>query len=313
LTGPKVHNDITRTIGGTPIVSLRSVTEGIEGTILAKLEFFNPLSSVKDRIGLAMIEAAERDGTLAPGGLIVEATSGNTGIALAFIAAAKGYRLILTMPSAMSSERVLLLRALGADVRFSPDSWGMKAAVDLARQIASEETDALLMEQFSNPANPDVHRRTTALEVWEATGGEVDMVVTGVGTGGTITGVAEVIKAKKPSFLALAVEPSECPVIAGGSISAHGIQGIGAGFIPDNLNRDILDGVVHVSTEEAIQMARRLALEEGIFAGISSGANVAAALKVARRPEFLGKVILTFCCSSGERYLSTELFRPQDG
>jgi cysteine synthase len=306
----KVLDDITRTVGNTPIIRLRRVAADVDAVILAKLEFFNPLSSVKDRIGRSMIEAAEQDGRLTPDTLLVEPTSGNTGIALAFVAAAKGYRLRLVMPSGMSAERVLLLRALGAEVELTPDTWGMQAAVDRAFQIAAREPNALVLQQFQNPANPEAHRRTTAEEIWAQTEGRVDLFVTGVGTGGTITGVADVLKRRNAAFKAFAVEPAECPVIAGGPPGAHGIQGIGAGFIPGNLDLSLLDGVVHVTTEEAMTMARRLAREEGVLAGISSGANTVAALKVARRPEFRGKVILTTHCSSGERYLTTDLYKP---
>jgi cysteine synthase A len=304
-----ICQDITCTVGNTPLVRLNRVTAGLDATVLAKLEFFNPLSSVKDRIGLAMIEAAERDGRLNRETLLIEPTSGNTGIALAFVAAAKGYKLLLTMPSGMSQERLHLLRALGAQVELTRDPWSMQAAVDRAMEIAAKQGNALILQQFSNPANPQAHRTTTAPELWDATGGAIDALVTGVGTGGTITGVAEYFKARNPAFRALAVEPAECPVLAGGRPGPHGIQGIGAGFVPQNLNRAILDGLVHVTTEEALTMARRLAKEEGLLVGISSGANTAAALKLARRPEFKGKTVLTFHCSAGERYLSTDLFR----
>jgi cysteine synthase A len=304
-----VYPDITRTIGRTPIVRLRKVVDGVDAVVLAKLEFFNPLSSVKDRIGLAMIEAAEQAGKLGPESLLIEPTSGNTGIALAFAAAAKGYRLKLVMPSGMSAERVMLLRAMGAEVELTPDTWGMQASVDRAHEIAAKQPGALVLQQFDNPANPEAHRRTTAEEIWADTGGNVDVVVAGVGTGGTITGVAEVLKARRPGLLAFAVEPAECPVISGGPPGPHGIQGIGAGFIPRNLNRDILDGVVPVSTSAAMAMARRLAREEGILAGISSGANTVATLELARRPDLRGKTFLTFHCSCGERYLSTDLFQ----
>lgn len=307
-----VRQDITGTIGNTPLVQLRRVAEGVSARILAKLEFFNPCSSVKDRIGLAMIEAAERDGRLQPGGLLVEPTSGNTGIALAFVSASKGYRLCLTMPAGMSAERVKLLRALGADVKLACDAWSMQSAVDLAHELVKGSGEAVMLGQFDNPANPQAHYASTGPEIWAASGGQVDAVVAGVGTGGTISGVGRYLKEQNPDCMVFAVEPAECPVIAGGSPAAHGIQGIGAGFIPENLDQSVLDGVIHVRTEEAKEMARRLAREEGIFAGISSGANTAAVLKLAGRPEFAGKTIVTFHCSAGDRYLSTDTFNGRE-
>ncbi len=300
--------DITRTIGRTPLVGLRRVVGDSAARILAKLEFFNPLSSVKDRIGLAMIEAAEAEGRLGPDSLLVEPTSGNTGIALAFVASARGYRLCLTMPRGMSGERIALLRALGAQVELTDDPWSMQAAVDRARELVEATPGAVMLGQFDNPANPAAHRRTTGPEIWEDTEGAVDIFVAGVGTGGTVSGVGSYLKSQNPRVKVFAVEPSECPVLAGGPPGPHGIQGIGAGFIPENLDRSVLDGLVHVSTAEAKAMSRRLAREEGIFVGVSSGANTVAALKVAARPEFRNKTIVTVHCSGGERYLSTDLF-----
>ena len=307
-----IRRNITDTVGRTPIVRLDRVGADCGATILAKCEFFNPCSSIKDRIGLAMIREAEASGALRPDSVLIEPTSGNTGIALAFVAASKGLRLILTMPSGMSEERKKLLRALGAEVRCSKDPWNMQSAVDLAKRLAADTPNSLILGQFDNPANPEVHRTITGPEIWEATEGQIDAIVAGVGTGGTVSGVGSAIKQRKPSVAVFAVEPSECPVIAGGAPRPHGIQGIGAGFVPDNLDRDVLDGVIHVSTEEAKLMTRRLALEEGIFAGISSGANTAAALKLAKQPAFKNKVILTFHCSGGDRYLSTDVFDGPD-
>ncbi len=304
-----IRPDITHTTGGTPLVRLRRLTEGLGAEVLAKLEFFNPLNSVKDRIGVAMIDAAERDGKLKPGGVILEPTSGNTGIALAFVARARGYRCILTMPESMSMERRKLLRFLGAELVLTPAELGMRGAIEKAYEIASERDDVFMPQQFENPANPEIHRRTTAEEIWRDTDGDVDAIVAGVGTGGTITGVAEVIKQRNPNFKAIAVEPADSPVISGGKPGPHKIQGIGAGFIPKNLNVDILDGVEQVTNEEAFAMARRLAKEEGIPGGISSGAAVAAALRVAARPEFRGKRIVVVIPSMAERYLTTELFK----
>jgi len=306
-----IYNNIAEAIGNTPLVRLNRVSAGCAAELVAKLEFFNPLNSVKDRIGRAMIEAAEADGRLRPGGTIVEPTSGNTGIALAFIARAKGYRCILTMPESMSLERRKLLRLLGAELVLTPAELGMRGAIDKAGEIARKE-QAFMPQQFENPANPEIHRRTTAEEIWRDTDGEVDAIVAGVGTGGTITGVAEVIKARRPAFQAIAVEPADSPVISGGEPGPHKIQGIGAGFIPKNLNVDILDGVETVSNEEAFAMARRLADEEGIAGGISSGAAVAAALRVARRETMAGKRIVVVIPSMAERYMSTDLFKGID-
>lgn len=306
----KIYGNITETIGKTPLVSLNRVTEGCVGRVALKLEFFNPLSSVKDRIGLAMIEAAEQDGRLKPGMTVVEPTSGNTGIALAFVCAAKGYSLVLTMPESMSMERRLLLRTLGAQVVLTPASAGMSGAIKKAEELAADlETHggAFVPQQFSNPANPEIHRKTTAEEVWFDTQGQVDCFVAGVGTGGTITGVGSVLKQRNPDIKVIAVEPTDSPVISGGQPGPHKIQGIGAGFIPGNLQTGILDEVIQVTNEEAFSMARRLAREEGIPSGISTGGNVTAAIKVAMREENRGKLIVTMACSATERYLSTPL------
>jgi len=303
----QIFEDITKTIGRTPLVKLNRVTAGIDAEILIKCEFFNPLSSVKDRIGVAMIDAAERDGRINKNTMIVEPTSGNTGIALAFVCAARGYRLMLTMPETMSVERRTLLRMLGAELMLTPGAEGMPGAIRRAEQILKENPDSFMPQQFNNPANPEIHRQTTAVEIWQDTDGRVDAIVAGVGTGGTITGVGEVIKAKKPSFRCVAVEPTDSPVISGGKPGPHKIQGIGAGFIPNNLNTGIIDEVIKVANDDAFVMARRLAKEEGILCGISSGANVWAAIQYAQRPENKGKQIVTVACSTGERYLSTPL------
>ncbi len=287
---------------------LSALTEGLGATVLAKIESMNPLGSVKDRIGAAMVQAAEAKGLIRPGGLMVEPTSGNTGIALAFVCAARGYRLILTMPETMSLERRKLLKHLGAEVVLTPAGQGMTGAINRAREIAAEHPGAYLPDQFNNPANPDIHRRTTAAEIWRATRGAVDILVAGVGTGGTITGVAEAIKARRPSFQAVAVEPAASPVLSGGAPGPHKIQGIGAGFVPGVLNRDILDEIITVTDEAAFETARQVARREGFRGGISPGAAVWAALQVARRAENRGKVIVAMLPSTGERYLSTELF-----
>jgi cysteine synthase A len=308
-----IHNSIIDTIGKTPLVRLNHVTKGLNATIALKCEFFNPLGSVKDRIGAAMIADAEEKGLLKEGTTIVEPTSGNTGIALAFVAAAKGYKLILTMPETMSLERRTLLAMLGAQLVLTPGAEGMKGAIARAEQIVKETPGAWMPQQFNNEANPAIHQKTTAEEIWNDTDGKVDIFVSAVGTGGTITGVAEVIKSRKPSFKAVAVEPKDSPVIsqtrAGEPVKPgpHKIQGTGAGFVPGNLHLDIVDEVVTVTNDEAFAMARRLAKEEGILAGISSGANVHAAIELAKRPENAGKVIVTIGCSTGERYLSTAL------
>lgn len=304
----RIYEDITKTIGHTPLVRLNRITRGVEATILAKVESFNPLSSVKDRIGVSMIEAAEREGLIKEETIILEPTSGNTGIALAFVCAAKGYRLVLTMPETMTIERRKLLKAFGAELILTPGAEGMAGAVKRAEELAAQDPRYFIPQQFKNPANPEIHRRTTAKEIWEDTEGKVDIVVAGVGTGGTITGVAEVIKPLKPNFKAIAVEPAASPVLSGGEPEPHPIQGIGAGFIPDVLRLDLVDEVFPVRNEEATTMTRRLAKEEGILAGISSGAAAFAALEVAKRPENKGKLIVVVLPDTGERYLSTELF-----
>jgi len=303
----RIFSDITKTIGHTPLVKLNRVTRGIDATILVKLEFFNPLSSVKDRIGVSMIEAAEREGLIGEGSVIIEPTSGNTGIALAFVCAAKGYRCILSMPETMSMERRKLLKMLGAELVLTPGSEGMPGAIKKAEELAAQTPEAFIPQQFKNSANPQVHRETTALEIWEDTDGNVDVLVAGVGTGGTITGVAEVIKKKNPSFKAVAVEPADSPILSGGKAGPHKIQGIGAGFIPEILNREVIDEVVTVSNEDAFSMARRMAKEEGIPVGISSGAAVWATLEVAKRSDNSGKLLVAIIPSCGERYLSTPL------
>lgn len=309
----KIYNNIVETIGHTPLVRLNHISAGLPATIAVKCEFFNPLGSVKDRIGMAMIEDAETRGILNKDTVIVEPTSGNTGIALAFVAASKGYRLILTMPETMSMERRTLLAMLGAKLVLTPGAEGMKGAIARAEQIVQETPNAWMPQQFNNPANPAIHQRTTAEELWDDTDGKIDILVSAVGTGGTITGSAEVLKQRKPELLAVAVEPKDSPVITqtrnGDPVKPgpHKIQGTGAGFVPNNLHLDIVDEVMTVTNDEAFAMARRLAKEEGILAGISSGANVHAAVELAKRPENAGKLIITIACSTGERYLSTAL------
>jgi cysteine synthase A len=306
---PKIANNITDLIGNTPLVRLNRLTEGLGATIVAKLESFNPCGSVKDRIGVSMIEAAEEEGRISKDTLIVEPTSGNTGIALAFVCAAKGYRLILTMPETMSIERRQLLAVFGAELVLTPGSEGMPGAVRKAEEIVASNPHAFMPQQFKNPANPLIHRKTTGEEIWRDTDGQVDILVSGVGTGGTITGVAEAIKKRKPGFRAVAVEPADSPVLSGGRPGPHKIQGIGAGFVPDVLRLDLVDEIIKVSNEDAGETARRLARQEGILAGISSGAATWAALEVARRPENKGALIVAVLPDTGERYLTTWLFQ----
>lgn len=308
-----VCSDITHTIGATPLVRLNALSAGLDATLLAKLEFMNPLGSVKDRIGSSMIADAEARGLINKDTLIVEPTSGNTGIALAFICAVKGHRLVLTMPETMSMERIKLLKHLGAELVLTPGSEGMKGAIAKAREILGQTPHAFMPDQFSNPANPEIHRRTTAEEIWNDTGGNADILVAGVGTGGTITGISEVIKSRKPSFRTVAVEPAASPVLSGGKPGPHKIQGIGAGFIPKVLNTGIIDEVVTVPNERAFETARSAAKKEGILCGISSGAALWAALEIARRPESRGKQIIVVLPSTGERYVSTELFGGEKG
>ena len=304
----RIYGDITETIGNTPLVRLRRLTEGAQAQVVVKLESFNPLSSVKDRIAVNMIRVAERDGRISSSTTIIEPTSGNTGIGLAFVCAARGYRLILTMPDTMSVERRSLLRALGAKLVLTPGSEGMGGAIRKATELAQEIPDSLIPQQFQNPANPQIHRETTAEEIWRDTDGQVDILVAGVGTGGTITGISQVIKTRKAGFQTIAVEPTGSPVLSGGQAGPHKIQGIGAGFIPDVLRTDLIDEIVQVTNEEAIATTRRLAREEGILAGVSSGAATAAALAVAARPENADKLIVAILPDTGERYLSTGLF-----
>jgi cysteine synthase A len=304
----KIYDDITETIGRTPLVRLHRLSAGLETTVVAKVESFNPLSSVKDRIGLSMIEAAEREGLIGPDTIIVEPTSGNTGIGLAFVCAARGHKLMLVMPDTMSVERRKLVKALGAELLLTPGSEGMSGAVGKAEELAASDPRYLVPQQFRNPANPDAHRRTTALEIWDDTDGEIDVLVAGVGTGGTITGIGETLKERKPQLKVVAVEPARSAVLSGGEPGSHGIQGIGAGFIPQVLNMDIIDEVIAVQDEDAFLTARRLATEEGMLVGISSGAATHAALELAARPEHRGHVIVVILPDSGERYLSTDLF-----
>ncbi len=304
----KIAGDMTELVGNTPLVRLNKLASGLKATVVAKLEFFNPLSSVKDRIGLAMIVAAEKEGKINKNTVIIEPTSGNTGIALGFVCAVKGFRLILTMPETMSLERRKLLAALGAELVLTPGSERMAGAIKKAEELARQTANSFIPSQFKNPSNPAIHSRTTAEEIWQDTAGKVDIVVAAVGTGGTITGIAEALKKRKPGFKAITVEPKESPVLSGGVSGPHRIQGIGAGFVPEVLRRDLLDEIIPVSYEQARDTSRRLAREEGILAGISAGANVFAALELAKRKENEGKLIVAIVCDTGERYLSTDLF-----
>ena len=303
-----IYNDITEIVGKTPLVRLNNVTEGLGATVLAKLEFYNPSASVKDRLGIAIVDAAEKSGQLKPGGTIVEGTSGNTGIALAMVGAARGYKVILTMPETMSKERRVLLRAYGAELVLTPGASGMKGAVEAAEEIVAKTPGAILAKQFENEANPAIHHATTGPEIWEDTDGKVDIFVSGIGTGGTITGAGRYLKEKNPEIKVVAVEPAESPILNGGAPGPHKIQGIGANFVPAILDREVYDEVIDVNITQSVQLARRLAAEEGILGGISSGATVTAALELAARPENAGKTIVVIVASFGERYLSTVLY-----
>jgi cysteine synthase A len=307
-----VYGNITEAFGNTPLVRLNTVTEGLGATVLAKLEFYNPSSSVKDRLAIAVVDAAEASGELQPGGTIVEATSGNTGVALAMVAAARGYKAILTMPDTMSSERRMLLRAYGATLVLTPGSEGMTGAINRSVEIAAEIPGAVLARQFENPANPEIHRKTTAEEIWRDTDGAVDVFVAGVGTGGTLTGTGQVLKERKPGLRVVGVEPLESPLLNGGEAGPHKIQGIGANFVPAILDREVYDEVLDVTSQQAVDMARRLGAEEGILGGISSGATAHAAVELAKRPELAGSTIVVILASFGERYLSTVLYEGLD-
>lgn len=304
----RIYDDVTKLIGNTPLVRINALNEGSSATILAKLEFYNPANSVKDRLGVAIVDAAEASGELKPGGTIVEATSGNTGIALAMVGAARGYNVVLAMPETMSKERRALLRAFGAELILTPGPGGMKGAIDAAEEIAAQRPGSILARQFANEANPEIHRKTTAVEIWDDTDGEVDIVVAGIGTGGTITGVGEVLKAKKPSVQIIGVEPAESPILNGGAPGPHKIQGIGANFVPEILNTKIYDEIIDVDSETAVATARAAARREGLLVGISSGAALHAATEVAKRPENAGKTIVVIIPSFGERYLSSILY-----
>ena len=304
----RIYDDVTKLIGNTPLVRLNKLTEGLNATIVAKLEFYNPASSVKDRIGVAIVDAAERSGELPPGGTIVEATSGNTGIALAFVGAARGYNVVLTMPETMSKERRALLRAYGAELILTSGALGMKGAVDKAQEIAKERPGSILARQFANEANPEIHRRTTAVEIWDDTDGGVDILVAGIGTGGTITGVGQVLKERKPGVQIIGVEPAESPILNGGAPGPHKIQGIGANFVPEILDRTVYDEIIDVDAETSVAVARDAAKREGLLVGISSGAAIHAAIQVAKRPENAGKLIVVIIPSFGERYLTSVLY-----
>ncbi|WP_062389983.1 cysteine synthase A [Demequina iriomotensis] len=304
----RIYEDATALIGNTPLVKINTLTEGVDATVLGKLEFYNPANSVKDRLGVAIVDAAEADGSLKPGGTIVEATSGNTGIALAMVGAARGYNVVLTMPETMSKERRALLRAFGAELILTPGTEGMRGAVEAANKVAEERPGSILARQFANEANPEIHRKTTAIEIWEDTDGEVDIVIAGIGTGGTITGVGEVLKEKKPSVQIIGVEPAESPILNGGQPGPHKIQGIGANFVPEILNTEIYDEIIDVDAETAVATARAAARKEGLLVGISSGAAIHAAIEVAKRPENAGKTIVAIIPSFGERYLSSVLY-----
>ena len=304
----KIANDITELIGNTPLVRINKVTKDCHATIVGKLEFFNPLGSVKDRIGFNMIQAAEKAGKIKKDTVIVEPTSGNTGIALAFVCAVKGYKLLLTMPETMSLERRALLKALGAELILTPGPEGMRGAIKKAKELADSDAKYFMPQQFDNPANPEIHRLTTAEEIWRDTDGKVDILISGIGTGGTLTGVSQVIKPRKPSFKAIAIEPKTSPVLSGGAPGPHKIQGIGAGFVPSILDTKLIDEVIQIDNDQAFAMAKRLIKEEGILCGISSGAAIEAAIQVGKRPENKGKLIVAIIPSTGERYLSTDLF-----
>ncbi|MDO8603741.1 MAG: cysteine synthase A [Candidatus Omnitrophota bacterium] len=305
----KIYNNIIELIGNTPLLRLNKIAHGVEAEVVVKLESFNPASSVKDRIGFAMIKDAEEKGILKKGGVIIEPTSGNTGIALAFIAAARGYKLIITMPETMSLERRSILKLFGVEIVLTPGEKGMKGAIEKAEELLKNTKGAFMPQQFKNPANPKIHVETTAEEIWKDTDGKADMLVSGVGTGGTLTGVGGVFKKRKPDFKVIAVEPFDSPVLSGGKPGPHKIQGIGAGFVPDVLDRTLIDEIIKVKNDDAIEMARRLAKEEGVLAGISSGANVFAALEIAKRQENKNKTIVTIICDTGERYLSTDMYK----
>ncbi len=309
----RIYEDITRTVGNTPLVRMRKVGKGLPGNLIVKAEFFNPLSSVKDRIGVAMIDAAEKEKKIKKGSVIIEPTSGNTGIALAFVCAARGYKLILTMPDTMSAERRALLKILGAEIVLTPGEKGMQGAVDKAEELAAATEGAFMPQQFENPANPGIHKKTTAREIWSDTEGHIDVFVAGIGTGGTITGVGEALKEKNPDIKLVGVEPEDSPVLSGGEPGPHGIQGIGAGFVPKVLKKELIDEIITIPDKEAGKYARRLAREEGLFVGISAGANVAAAVKIASREENKGKNIVVILPDTGERYLSTWVFEKYTG